>query len=874
MLGIDATSSEVSRLRHLSEEEFVLYCSSKLGDYPRVILKLMRHEDQYLREITMRQGLQEWYIVPILEDSTTLLPRERYLQDIQKFHINKQSLSSYEYCIVMPEANRNLDAIKRYEKPNIHQVRSYVIDVAYCLQYLHSQGIMHGDIKLLNAVRVKDRLRLIDLDAAATTINYDFSLLEHQSGLNTVCSYAGAKFTSGILPPEMFYEIHSIKEKELCEYYWQDIVGIKDKDILKKVLPVRVGNNKWIVVKSFAIDKSTNQPLQPEKLPYKLVKASTSIDCWSFGVMLFALLSPIRLLPVNDDEDLLIDHQSGSNMSILLAQSWDKFSIREKVESCIDNRSACHLLLKLLNPDPEERVRNMSQILQHPFFAPNDAAMEMMEASLQQLSKQLEDCTKKIQREFKQDLDRHQQVLLKAIIEAADSRVPSTYIIVNQRLIDSKELKSTEGSTNSDSEVNQKRLDTALRWIGKVTDFATVLRDNVRSGITSGATTLLDSAANRLLQQEQLFFYLVDEATMLPMIPLDDDPVYPISIQVQSDRTKKLLPLMKVGLNAIKVVNTGSQLARCLGYPLPSLSSEAMSKLDQAFGKVSQESSVEEFDWLQRAVVKEIAKTRNKLSEGVADDNDDQPLEQIRGQALRELEKFLEEYDPQRRFCGLQRVLDRKGKCLWTTKEHAEEIAVSGAIVPESDVDINASNCAVKKETVQRLQKLFAYKMTSDPSFESIKQEIPVLSDDDKDCFLEDFIEFNLAADIIRAIATVFFGPQGHNIARAETLLPDELRQGDQLMLKKELRNGEPTNPSSISVTSMVEVMKKCKCLNRISFQSDGQSKESINEQGKGEEFSLFLNQVISLDELKATIDLEKKLRVKANRLKAAGSKN
>ncbi len=83
--------------------------------------------------------------------------------------------------------------------------------------------------------------------------------------------------------------------------------------------------------------------------------------------MLFALLSPMRLLPVNDDEDLLIDHQSGSNMSILLAKSWDKFSIREKVESCIDNRSACHLLLKLLNPDPEERVRNMSQILQHPF---------------------------------------------------------------------------------------------------------------------------------------------------------------------------------------------------------------------------------------------------------------------------------------------------------------------------------------------------------------------------------------------------------------------------------------------------------------------------------------------------------------------------
>ena len=41
--------------------------------------------------------------------------------------------------------------------------------VMECVQHLHEKGLVHGDIKMLNVVRLAldNRLRLIDLDAAA-----------------------------------------------------------------------------------------------------------------------------------------------------------------------------------------------------------------------------------------------------------------------------------------------------------------------------------------------------------------------------------------------------------------------------------------------------------------------------------------------------------------------------------------------------------------------------------------------------------------------------------------------------------------------------------------------------------------------------------
>jgi serine/threonine protein kinase len=79
------------------------------------------------------------------------------------------------------------------------------------IEYLHANGTVHGDIKPLNLVRLGERWKLIDFDAACKL----------KAGAK-----AGAKYSSAYLPPEMLVK----REKgELCVRSAQ----VKDMDVTK-----------------------------------------------------------------------------------------------------------------------------------------------------------------------------------------------------------------------------------------------------------------------------------------------------------------------------------------------------------------------------------------------------------------------------------------------------------------------------------------------------------------------------------------------------------------------------------------------------------------------------------------------------------------
>ena len=73
------------------------------------------------------------------------------------------------YCIVMPLADKNLFVSLKQERwagRVMEEVRHVFKQLVSAVDHMHQKGILHGDIKPLNIVRMDGRWLLIDLDAA------------------------------------------------------------------------------------------------------------------------------------------------------------------------------------------------------------------------------------------------------------------------------------------------------------------------------------------------------------------------------------------------------------------------------------------------------------------------------------------------------------------------------------------------------------------------------------------------------------------------------------------------------------------------------------------------------------------------------------
>ena len=160
---------------------FVRYCEREFGAIRKVVIKFMRVESQYRREILIRkQGeLSGSFVMSFC----TGPDEAEFAASTENLTTSggKVSLSGYKFGLVMPAADRSLDAIYRSERPDIQRVRAIMYEVCLCLQHLHQNGIVHGDLKMLNVLRVNGGIRLIDMDAACR-IGLDFVGNKFSSG--------------------------------------------------------------------------------------------------------------------------------------------------------------------------------------------------------------------------------------------------------------------------------------------------------------------------------------------------------------------------------------------------------------------------------------------------------------------------------------------------------------------------------------------------------------------------------------------------------------------------------------------------------------------------------------------------------------------
>ncbi|KAF0716669.1 hypothetical protein As57867_002715, partial [Aphanomyces stellatus] len=292
----------------LSEGEYLNYCRQHFGGKLKVALKFMRNSNEYDREIKTRKLLQSDIVLHQLSS----LEQGDFQAHLPTLKINGDfSMANFRHVLVLPAADRSLEDIFLKERPDYNKTKSLLSEVLLGIQVLHKQDLVHGDLKKLNVLRVQNQLKLIDFDAAVR-----------------IYQPLGAKVSSGILPPEMFHNLEAADDVEKYNTYW----GREDHEI-SKLKKTQV--NSTYVVKAYrdGCDVST--------LPYSLVKASTAVDMWSFGCMMFQMLSGEELVPTDINQNVVLDRMHK-------AATWTDEKLRQRIDTFIVGEDANDLVKRLL----------------------------------------------------------------------------------------------------------------------------------------------------------------------------------------------------------------------------------------------------------------------------------------------------------------------------------------------------------------------------------------------------------------------------------------------------------------------------------------------------------------------------------------------
>jgi len=410
----------------------------------------MANEDQWKREIEVRKvgELDPARVVDLLCSYGP--SNERFLASIDSVTLHDGApLSSYRYCIVMPAADRSLDDIYKKERPEEDQLRPMMRQLAEAVAHCHERQVVHGDLKMLNVLRVDGSIRLIDMDASAVLKR----------------DYSGAKFSSGILPPEMLFELETEEQEEQYLRYWSKEKESESELWHTKLQPVRTEgfDPKTIVIKSFRTQHHSKNKIEEavlDGLPYMPVHSSISLDVWSFGLILFSLLAGKPLVPVNRDDDL------DSPEAFLKAATWTDASLEVAIRKATKSHSSAStdLLMHLLRVKPEDRYQSMAEVLAHPFFTGNSVDSLMLRNIAAKLD-EVNERTKVIDERTQQMHERLDVIMnLTAKLEFKSNRMPHTFVIKPKKIEDPSTIDATWRQKISSTFNRTTQRATALLW--------------------------------------------------------------------------------------------------------------------------------------------------------------------------------------------------------------------------------------------------------------------------------------------------------------------------------------------------------------------------------------------------------------------------
>jgi hypothetical protein len=370
--------------------------------------------------------------------------------------------------------------------------------------------------------------------------------------------------------------------------------------------------------------KYVYEPLMDRPLPYHLVKASKSIDMWSFGVVLFALLTGSSLFDVDRDDDL----KSGQAMKELY--EWNESQKLAKLKN-VSDPMAHRLLRKILSRKPSDRYQSIEEMLQDDYFSDGytaDSSYDNSGIADEAISRVTIDL-REARKEMVALIGNSVSVALTSRLEGIEIKSPTCFVILPYTTPpycgSGSDLESDEHSMESDCAM-------ALGYIEYVLD--TVL------SCMSNPTDLTTEFMKSTYADTTMYLFLVDESTG-QSVCFDD--VYPLEVDVQSTDVQVFLPLMGVVIRILAATKGVAGIMRLFlpGMPRDEIPANLWTKVE--------------------GFVEACTKSSTPNNFGVWENE------------LRLLGSFLVDQDAHCTFSDLRRIRDASsGMSMWVVKELAE----------------------------------------------------------------------------------------------------------------------------------------------------------------------------------------------------------
>jgi hypothetical protein len=228
--------------------------------------------------------------------------------------------------------------------------------------------------------------------------------------------------------------------------------------------------------------------------------------------------------------------------------------------------------------------------------------------------------------------DENKDVLRRAIVEAKEIHYPYCFV-----LLDAKLGSSSDGLASESKSVFQYLM--------------SALSNTVRPTNHPRDTVHGQPIQKALGDEQTLWFYLLDQYTMEPIVLAADDPNslrYPIQISRPSEFIQSWLPTMATSLSVMKGVNGVTGVARLLGYPVPDLTN-FLESADSYLKKIEDK-----------------ARVNANMVIGSKEENASKTF--FRGFKLQDLEEFYRNNNCEDivRICNIYMVMDKGGYLCWT----------------------------------------------------------------------------------------------------------------------------------------------------------------------------------------------------------------